>query len=54
MRIDRHSFAVVGFSIPNFTEWHKNHADEDGNFDVDLPDVWPMEQTDVSGSTASW
>lgn len=54
VRIDRHSFAVVGFSIPNFTEWHRTHADEEGNFDVDLPAVWPMEQTDVSGSTASW
>lgn len=54
VRVDRHSFAVVGFSIPNFTEWHKTHADEDGNFDVDLPAVWPMDQTDVSGSTAPW
>ena len=43
MRVDRHSFRVVGFSIPNFTEWHKTHADEEGNFDVDLPEVWPMD-----------
>ena len=54
VRVDRHSFRVVGFSIPNFTEWHKTHADEEGNFDVDLPEVWPMEQTDVRGSTGSW
>ena len=54
VRVDRHSFRVVGFSIPNFTAWHKAHADDEGNFSVDLPDVWPMEQTDVSGSTGSW
>ncbi len=54
VRVDRHSFAVVGFSIPNFTEWHKKHADEDGNFDVNLPAKWPMEQTDVSTSNQTW
>jgi hypothetical protein len=55
VRIDRHSFRVVGFSIPNFSAWHKKHADEEGNFSVDLPDVWPMDQTDVSGATnAPW
>ena len=54
VRVDRHSFRVVGFSIPNFTAWHKAHADEEGNFSVDLPDVWPMEQTDVRGPTGSW
>ncbi len=54
VRVDRHSFAVVGFSIPNFTAWHKAHADADGNFDVDLPATWPKDQTDVSGSTADW
>jgi hypothetical protein len=54
VRVDRHNFRVVGFSIPNFTEWHRKHADDEGNFEVDLPDVWPMEQTDTSGSSASW
>ena len=54
VRVDRHNFAVVGFSIPNFTAWHEAHADEDGNFDLELPAVWPMDQTDVSGSTAPW
>jgi len=54
VRVDRHSFRVVGFSIPNFTAWHKAHADDEGNFSVDLPEVWPKEQTDVSGSTSSW
>jgi hypothetical protein len=54
VRVDRHTFKVVGFSIPNFTEWHRKHADEEGNFAVDLPDRWPMEQTDTRGVTGSW
>ncbi len=54
VRVDRHSFAVVGFSIPNFTAWHEKHADEDGNFELDLPEVWPMDQTDVSTSNQPW
>lgn len=54
VRVDRHSFAVVGFSIPNFTAWHEKHADEEGNFELDLPEVWPMEQTDVSTSNQPW
>ena len=54
VRVDRHSFRVVGFSIPNFTAWHEAHADAEGNFDVDLPDVWPMDQTDVSTANPPW
>ena len=54
VRVDRNNFRVVGFSIPNFTEWHKRHADEEGNFSVDLPDVWPMDQTDTSGHHGAW
>lgn len=49
VRVDRNTFQVVGFSIPNFTEWHKKHADAEGNFEVDLPDRWPMERTDTGG-----
>ncbi|MGD9696389.1 MAG: hypothetical protein AB7V42_12115 [Thermoleophilia bacterium] len=54
VRVDRHNFRVVGFSIPNFSAWHKKHADADGNFEVDLPDVWPMDQTDTRGTSNSW
>ncbi len=54
VRVDRHTFRVVGFSIPNFTQWHEKYADSEGNFEVDLPDVWPMEQTDTSGTSNSW
>jgi hypothetical protein len=53
VRVDRHTHQVVGFSIPDFTEWHKRHANEDGDFEVDLPAVWPMDQTDTSGYTGS-
>jgi hypothetical protein len=54
VRVDRTNFRVVGFSIPDFTEWHRKHGDAEGHFEVDLPEVWPMEQTDTSGSSASW
>ncbi len=41
VRLDQHSQKVIGFSIPHFSQWHEKHADEDGSFDVDLPDFWP-------------
>lgn len=40
VRVDPHTQQVLGFSIPNFKEWHAQHADEDGSFEVDLPPVW--------------
>ena len=43
MRVDPASGQVVGFSIPNFKEWHAAHADPDGSFEVELPSVWPLE-----------
>lgn len=54
VRVDRHSFRVVGFSIPNFTEWHAKHADDQGEFNVDLPEIWPMEHTDTRNAGPSW
>ena len=44
VRIDLHSPKVIGFSIPNFTEWLKTHGKEDGSFEVDLPHIIPMDQ----------
>jgi hypothetical protein len=44
VRVDLHSPRVIGFSIPNFTEWLKTHGKEDGSFEVDLPEVFPMDQ----------
>ena len=56
VRVERGTFRVVGFSIPNFSAWHEKHADADGNFEIDppLPDVWPMERTDMSGASGSY
>ena len=42
VRVDPATGQVVGFSIPNFKEWHAANADEDGGFEIDLPSVWPM------------
>lgn len=42
VRVDPATGQVVGFSIPNFKEWHAAHAEEDGGFEVDLPSVWPL------------
>jgi hypothetical protein len=42
VRVDPRSRQVVGFSIPQFKAWHAEHADEDGQFEVDLPSVWPL------------
>jgi hypothetical protein len=50
VRLDETSNQVIGFSIPNFTAWHKSHADADGSFDMDLPSFWPG---DTGGSGAS-
>jgi hypothetical protein len=33
---------VVGFSIPGFRAWHAAHAEEGGEFEVDLPSTWPL------------
>lgn len=41
VRIDPQTRQVVGFSIPNFRDWYAAHADDDGEFEVDLPPVWP-------------
>ena len=42
VRVDRHTYKVVGFSIPNFRAWHAAHAEPDGQFEVELPSVWPL------------
>lgn len=42
VRVEPASRQVVGFSIPNFREWHAAHANDDGTFEVDLPSVWPI------------
>ena len=27
---------------PSFKAWHADHADDDGEFEVDLPSIWPL------------
>lgn len=56
VRVERNTFRVVGFSIPDFTAWHQKRADAEGNFEIEppLPEVWPMDKTDVSGAGGSY
>jgi len=42
VRVEPRSRQVVGFSIPQFKAWHAAHADDDGQFEIDLPSVWPL------------
>ena len=42
MRVEPATQQVVGFSIPNFREWHAANAQDDGGFEVDLPSAWPL------------
>ncbi|MEW6581366.1 MAG: hypothetical protein AB1416_01215 [Actinomycetota bacterium] len=42
VRVDPQTEQVMGFSIPRFKEWHAEHAEADGSFEVDLPSVWPL------------
>lgn len=42
VRVDPSSSQVLGFTIPNFREWYAEHADETGEFEVDLPPTWPL------------
>ena len=43
MRVEPRSREVVGFSIPDFKAWYAANATEGGEFEVDLPSVWPPE-----------
>jgi hypothetical protein len=43
VRVEPSSQQVVGFTIPNFRAWYAEHADPDGEFDVELPSIWPGE-----------
>ena len=42
VRVEPRSRQVVGFSIPQFKSWHAEHAEEDGQFEIDLPSTWPL------------
>ena len=42
VRVEPRSQQVVGFSIPQFKDWHARHAEPDGGFEIDLPSTWPL------------
>jgi hypothetical protein len=46
VRVEPRSRQVVGFSIPDFTAWYAEHHPEGGDFEIDLPSVWPPEGGD--------
>jgi hypothetical protein len=43
VRVEPRTRQVVGFSIPDFKAWLAATAPEGGDFEVDLPPVWPLE-----------
>lgn len=46
VRVEPQSRQVVGFSIPQFKQWHAEHADEGGEFQIDLPSMWALSPDD--------
>ena len=42
VRVEPRTRQVVGFSIPRFKSWHAEHAEDDGQFEIDLPSTWPL------------
>jgi hypothetical protein len=43
VRVEPASRQVVGFSIPDFSAWYAANAPDGGEFEVELPSVWPAE-----------
>ena len=46
VRVDPHTRQVVGFTIPNFRQWYADNAQDNGEFEVELPPVWPNTEGD--------
>jgi len=42
VRVEPRSQQVVGFSIPSFKAWYAEHAEENGEFEMELPSTWPL------------
>lgn len=42
VRVEPRSQQVVGFSIPSFKTWYAEHAEENGEFEMELPSTWPL------------
>lgn len=47
VRIDPRTRQVLGFTIPSFKEWYAANNPDGGEFEVDLPSVWPEDGADV-------
>ena len=43
VRVEPRTRQVVGFSIPDFKAWYAANAPEGGDFEMNLPSVWPAE-----------
>ena len=41
VRVEPQSRAVVGFTIPNFKAWYAENYPDGGEWEMDLPQVWP-------------
>ena len=42
VRVEPRTQQVVGFSIPSFKTWYAEHAEDNGEFEMELPSVWPL------------
>jgi hypothetical protein len=42
VRVEPRSQQVVGFSIPSFKAWYSEHAQDDGEWEMELPSTWPL------------
>src|SRR5262245_59398609 len=52
VRVGPRSRQVVGFSIPDFKSWCAANVPDGGDFEVDLPSVWPPEGAAGAGGDA--
>lgn len=47
VRVEPQSRSVVGFTIPNFKQWYATNYPDGGEFELDLPSVWPSSPDDA-------
>lgn len=47
VRVEPQSRAVVGFTIPNFKQWYATNYPDGGEFELDLPSMWPASPEDA-------
>lgn len=49
VRVEPQSRAVVGFVIPNFKAWYAARFPDGGEFELDLPSIWPEGRPEDEG-----